>query len=209
MPGPAPLVLCGPSGAGKSTLLKKMMEKYKQHFGFSVSHTTRPARPREENGVAYNFVSKEDMQKAIANDEFIEHATFAGNMYGTSKAAVETVMERGGLFLLLQHFLSKTFSGLICILDIDVQGVISMKKTTFNSNYVFIMPPNTKVLEERLKGRGTETEDSLKKRLDLATRDMEYGQTEGNFDIIIVNDDLDVAYASLMEFLKEKYTEIQ
>ena len=84
-----------------------------------------------------------------------------------------------------------------------------MKKTTFNSNYVFIMPPNTKVLEERLKGRGTETEDSLKKRLDLATRDMEYGQTEGNFDIIIVNDDLDAAYASLMEFLKEKYTEIQ
>jgi len=193
MTGPAPLVLCGPSGAGKSTLLKKMMEKYKQHFGFSVSHTTRPARPGEENGVAYNFVSKEDMQKAIANDEFIEHATFAGNMYGTSKAAVETVMERG----------------LICILDIDVQGVISMKKTTFNSNYVFIMPPNTKVLEERLKGRGTETEDSLKKRLDLATRDMEYGQTEGNFGIIIVNDDLDTAYASLMEFLKEKYTEIQ
>jgi len=193
MSGPAPLVLCGPSGAGKSTLLKKMMEKYKQHFGFSVSHTTRPARPGEENGVAYNFVSKEDMQKAIANDEFIEHATFAGNMYGTSKAAVETVMERG----------------LICILDIDVQGVISMKKTSFNSNYVFIMPPNTKVLEERLKGRGTETEDSLKKRLDLATRDMEYGQTEGNFDIIIVNDDLDTAYASLMEFLKEKYTEIQ
>jgi len=84
-----------------------------------------------------------------------------------------------------------------------------MKKTTFNSNYVFIMPPNTKVLEERLKGRGTETEDSLKKRLDLATRDMEYGQTEGNFGIIIVNDDLDTAYASLMEFLKEKYTEIQ
>jgi len=193
MTGPAPLVLCGPSGAGKSTLLKKMMEKYKQYFGFSVSHTTRPARPGEKDGVAYNFVSKEDMQRAIANDEFIEHATFAGNMYGTSKAAVETVMERG----------------LICILDIDVQGVISMKKTAFNSNYVFIMPPNTKVLEERLKGRGTETEESLQKRLNLATRDMEYGQTKGNFDIIIVNDELDTAYASLMEFLKEKYTEIQ
>ena len=84
-----------------------------------------------------------------------------------------------------------------------------MKKTAFNSNYVFIMPPNTKVLEERLKGRGTETEESLQKRLNLATRDMEYGQTKGNFDIIIVNDELDTAYASLMEFLKEKYTEIQ
>jgi len=193
MPGPAPLVLCGPSGAGKSTLLKKMMEKYKQHFGFSVSHTTRSPRPGEEDGVAYNFVSKEDMQKAIENDEFIEHATFAGNMYGTSKAAVETVMEKG----------------LICILDIDVQGVVSMKKTSFNSNYVFIMPPSLQVLEERLKGRGTETEESLQKRLNLATRDMEYGQTEGNFDIIIVNDELQSAYDNLMEFLKEKYTEIQ
>jgi len=193
MPGPAPLVLCGPSGAGKSTLLKKMMEKYKQHFGFSVSHTTRSPRPGEEDGVAYNFVSKKDMQKAIENDEFIEHATFAGNMYGTSKAAVETVMEKGQ----------------ICILDIDVQGVVSMKKTTFNSNYVFIMPPSLQVLEERLKGRGTETEESLQKRLNLATRDMEYGQTEGNFDIIIVNDELQSAYDNLMEFLKEKYTEIQ
>ena len=95
MTGPAPLVLCGPSGAGKSTLLKKMMEKYKQYFGFSVPRPPRSARPGEENGVAYNFVSKEKMLKAIENDEFIEHATFAGNMYGTSKAAVGSVIEKG------------------------------------------------------------------------------------------------------------------
>jgi len=193
MTGPAPLVLCGPSGAGKSTLLKKMMEKYKQHFGFSVSHTTRAARPGEENGIAYNFVSKEDMHKAIANDEFIEHATFAGNMYGTSKAAIETVMEKG----------------MICILDIDVQGVISMKKTSLKSNYIFIMPPTIEILEERLKARGTETEESLKKRLNVAPKDMEYGKADGNFDLIIVNNDLDTAYKNLLDFLKEKYTEIQ
>ena len=114
MTGPAPLVLCGPSGAGKSTLLKKMMEKYKQYFGFSVSHTTRSARPGEENGVAYNFVSKEEMQKAIDNDEFIEHATFAGNMYGTSKAAVQTVMEKGRVPFFLPHNL------LPCIFRIDL-----------------------------------------------------------------------------------------
>jgi len=193
MTGPAPLVLCGPSGAGKSTLLKKMMEKYKQYFGFSVSHTTRSARPGEENGVAYNFVSKEKMLKAIENDEFIEHATFAGNMYGTSKAAVGSVIEKG----------------LICILDIDVQGVMSMKKTEFKSNYVFIMPPSLEALEERLKGRGTETDDSLKKRLDLAKRDIEYGVAEGNFDIVIVNDQLEEAYEKLLKFLKERYTVIQ
>jgi len=169
------------------------METYKQYFGFSVSHTTRSARPGEENGVAYNFVSKEEMQKAVDNDEFIEHATFAGNSYGTSKAAVETVMQKG----------------LICILDIDVQGVISMKKTSFNSNYVFIMPPSIQILEERLKGRGTETEESLQKRLDLAKRDMEFGTTDGNFDTIILNDELDVAYAKLMDFLRNKYIDIQ
>jgi len=193
MLGPAPLVLCGPSGAGKSTLLKKMMEKYKEHFGFSVSHTTRCARPGEENGVSYNFVTKEDMQRAIDNDEFIEHATFAGNMYGTSKAAVETVMEKG----------------LICILDIDVQGVKSMKKTSYNSNYVFIMPPSIPILEERLKGRGTETEESLKYRMDLAVQDIKFGEEEGNFDIIIVNDDLESAYAKLIEFLQNKYTNLK
>jgi len=193
MLGPAPLVLCGPSGAGKSTLLKKMMEKYKEHFGFSVSHTTRCARPGEENGVSYNFVTKEDMQRAIDNDEFIEHATFAGNMYGTSKAAVETVMEKG----------------LICILDIDVQGVKSMKKTSYNSNYVFIMPPSIPILEERLKGRGTETEESLKYRMDLAVQDIKFGEEEGNFDIIIVNDDLESAYAKLIEFLQNMYTDLK
>jgi len=93
--GPAPLVLCGPSGAGKSTLLSKMLEKYKNQFGFSVSHTTRAPRAGEEDGVAYNFVTKIQMEAAIDNDEFIEYATFAGNMYGTSKAAVKTVMDKG------------------------------------------------------------------------------------------------------------------
>ena len=101
------------------------------------------------------------------------------------------------------------FSGLICILDIDVQGVISMKQTSFSSNYVFIMPPSEEILKERLKGRGTETEESLEKRLNLAKGDMEYGQAKGNFDIIIVNDELEKAYEELMKFLKEKYTEIQ
>ena len=98
---------------------------------------------------------------------------------------------------------------MICILDIDVQGVISMKKTTLKSNYIFIMPPTIEILEERLKARGTETEESLQKRLNVAPRDMEYGKADGNFDLIIVNNDLDTAYKNLLDFLKEKYTEIQ
>ena len=98
---------------------------------------------------------------------------------------------------------------MICILDIDVQGVISMKKTSLKSNYIFIMPPTIEILEERLKARGTETEESLQKRLNVAPRDMEYGKADGNFDLIIVNNDLDTAYNNLLDFLKEKYTEIQ
>merc|ERR1712156_212006 len=192
-PGPSPLVLCGPSGAGKSTLLKKMLDQYKNQFGFSVSHTTRSPRAGEEDGVAYNFVTKPQMEAAIDNDEFIEHATFAGNMYGTSKAAVKNVMDKG----------------VICILDIDVQGVKSMKKTTFNSNYIFVCTPSLEVLEERLKGRGTETEESLKKRLELAKVDMEYGKAEGNFDLLIVNDKIEDAYRELETFLKERYPELQ
>jgi len=189
MSGPSPLVLCGPSGAGKSTLLKKMLEKYRQHFGFSVSHTTRKPRSGEEDGKAYHFVSKEVMEAAVAGGELIEHAVFAGNMYGTSKAAVETVRSKG----------------LICILDIDVQGVISIKKTELNPNYVFVKPPSLHELEVRLKARGTETEDSLQRRLDAAKIDLEYGETPGNFDLVITNDDLNVAYETLEEFIQKKY----
>ena len=145
------------------------------------------------------------MEAAIDNDEFIEHATFAGNMYGTSKQAVKTVMNQGNVddnHWSLKHLFD---SGLICILDIDVQGVKSMKKTDFNSNYVFISPPSMSVLEQRLRSRGTETQESLETRLKLAVTDLDYGNEEGNFDIVIVNDHLEKAYLELEKFLKEKY----
>lgn len=193
MSGPKPLVMCGPSGAGKSTLLKKLMAEFGERFGFSVSHTTRAPRQGETNGVQYNFVSKEEMLKAIERGEFIEHATFAGNMYGTSTGAVHTVREKG----------------LICVLDIDIQGVMSIKKTDIKSNYVFIMPPSLEVLEQRLIGRGTESEESLRKRLDQASKEAEYGMAKDNFDVVIVNDDLDTAYGSFLAFIKSRYPELQ
>jgi guanylate kinase len=109
MLSPKPLVLCGPSGAGKSTLLKRRMADCRESFGFSVSHTTRPAREGELDGKAYHFVTKQQMEEvgsvptvtllsvqAVGRGDFIEHATFAGNMYGTSTRAVQDVRERGG-----------------------------------------------------------------------------------------------------------------
>ncbi|XP_068215276.1 guanylate kinase isoform X2 [Palaemon carinicauda] len=183
---PRPLVLCGPSGAGKSTLLKKLLEEFGPHFGFSVSHTTRSSRPGEEHGTHYYFVSKEEMQEAIENGEFIEHAEYSGNLYGTSKKAVDDVSS----------------SGRICILDIDMQGVIQVKDSELQPYYLFIQPPSIEELEQRLRARGTETEESLMRRLETAKKELEYGAKDGNFDKIIINDNVDEAYEQLREFIK-------
>jgi len=188
-----PVVMSGPSGCGKSTLVKKLMDEYKDCFAFSVSHTTRKPRPGEENGSDYYFVSKEDMQKAIANNEFVEHAEFSGNLYGTSKKAVEDVQK----------------TGRICILDIDMQGVKSVKDTDLDPRYIFIKPPSPEILEQRLRGRGTETEEAIQKRLERAREEMEYGEQKGAYDHIVVNDVLEVAYEKLKGLLIKDIDEIQ
>ncbi|KAG4093572.1 guanylate kinase [Neocallimastix lanati (nom. inval.)] len=184
-----PLVISGPSGSGKSTLFKKLYAKYPGKFGFSISHTTRKPREGEEDGVSYYFVTREEFLKLIDENAFIEHAEFSGNMYGTSLQAVRSVGE----------------SGKICVLDIDQQGVRSVKKTDLNPLFVFIKPPSLEILEQRLRDRNTETEESLQKRLSAAKAELEYGETPGVHDIIIVNDDLEVAFNQLEEFLKAHY----
>ena len=178
---------------GKSTVMKKLMGEYGEYFGFSVSHTTRQPRPGEEDGKDYHFVTKEQMQELISAGEFIENATFSGNNYGTSKASVEDVLARGK----------------ICILDIDVQGVKAVKETDLTPLFVFIKPPSLDTLEERLRSRGTETEESLSKRLGAAAAEMEYGEAEGNFDTIIVNDDLETAYHNLRDFIMPEINKIK
>jgi len=180
-----PLVLCGPSGAGKSTIMKKLTAEFPDAFGFSVSHTTRQPREGEEDGVHYHYVTREVMTAAIEAGDFIENAEFSANMYGTSKKAVQSVLEQGK----------------ICILDIEMQGVILIKKTEMNPCYVFIKPPSLEILEQRLRDRKTDSEDAIQRRLDTAKREMEYGAVEGNFDIVITNDELDKAYTELRTFI--------
>jgi guanylate kinase len=157
---PRPLVLCGPSGSGKSTLLKKMMEDFPDRFGFSISHTTRKPRPGEVHGQHYHFTTMDEMRQAVADGKFIESATFCGNMYGTSKAAVDAVAQQGK----------------VCVLDIDVQGVKQIKNTELNPLYVFIKPPSLEELKSRLTGRKTESEESLTHRLKVASEELEYGK---------------------------------
>ncbi|XP_041100617.1 guanylate kinase isoform X1 [Polyodon spathula] len=218
MAGPRPVVLSGPSGAGKSTLLKRLLKEYEGVFGFSVSHTTRNPRPGEENGKGlhclplyleattllpladilppardYHFVTKEVMQQGIGAGDFIENAEFSGNMYGTSKASVQDVQAKN----------------LICILDVDMQGVKNIKKTDLNPIYISVQPPSVEILEKRLRDRQTETEESLQKRLDAARTDMEISNEPGLFDIVIINDDLEEAYGKLKSVLIEEIEKVQ
>jgi guanylate kinase len=131
--------VCGPSGVGKSTLIARLRAEYPDDFGFSVSHTTRAPRPGEEDGVAYFFTSKPEMEAGIAAGRFLEHAHVHGNLYGTSFDAIERVAR----------------AGRVCILDIDVQGVASCRRAGFPiGKYIFVAPPDTAVLETRLRGRG-------------------------------------------------------
>lgn len=188
-----PLVFAGPSGVGKGTIVGILMKRYPKIFGFSVSHTTRQPRPGEENGVHYHFVEKPLMEEGIAKGEFIEHANVHTNIYGTSFKAVETVQSQGK----------------ICILDIDIQGVQKVKRSVLRCNYLFISPPSMEVLESRLRGRGTESEDKIQIRMKNAEDEMAYGTGEGNFDGIVVNTDIEVAVSEILEKLSGWYPNIE
>lgn len=149
----------------------------------SVSHTTRKPRPGEENGIHYHFVSVEEMQAAIEKGEFIETAVFSGNMYGTRYAI------RVSYGLLLATLLIIWFSnskkavenvqhnGKVCVLDIEIEGVKQIRNSErLNPLLVFVNPPSIEELERRLRGRQTETEESLQKRLNTARIEIEYGR---------------------------------
>jgi len=179
-----PLVLFGPSGTGKSTLLKRLFAAHPEKFGFSISHTTRSPRPGETDGKEYHFVTRDQFVSLIKDGAFIENAQFSGNMYGTSVKAVEEVGNQGRR----------------CILDIDAQGVRLIKENhrSLNPVFLFISPPSLTVLRSRLEGRGTETEEAVKSRLDAALNEIAYARTGPEaVDIVVVNDDLDRAYGLL------------
>lgn len=153
---------------------------------FFFIDTTRQPRAGEVDGKDYHFTTVDDFKKLIDEKAFIEWAQFSGNYYGTSIKAVEDVAKLGRT----------------CILDIDMQGVKSVKNTNLNARYLFLAPPSVETLRQRLEGRGTETQESIEKRIAAATAEIEYSKT-GAHDRIIVNDDLDKAYTELKQFILE------
>ncbi|CAF4366593.1 unnamed protein product [Rotaria sp. Silwood2] len=184
---PRPVVISGPSGSGKSTLINQLFKEYPTAFAFSVSHTTRTPRPGEQNGREYYFVSQNQMEKMIANGEFVETTEFSSNFYGTSKKAVEDVAKTGRL----------------CVLDVDKEGVKSIRKTNLNPLVIYITPPSYEILEKRLRARNTDNENAIQFRLKESKESMEFSKEPGVYDHIVINDKLDVAYKDLKEVLRK------
>lgn len=189
-----PLVVCGPSGVGKGTVIECLRGRFPSDvFGFSVSHTTRQPRPGEIDGQHYCFTTPEDIQRDIGQGMFVEHALVHGNYYGTSKEAIEVLQSENK----------------ITILDIDVQGVKSVKKSGVPAKYIFIAPPSMMELENRLRGRGTETEEAIERRLGNAAKEIEYGEQDGNFDHIFLNNDVEQTVDEMIEVLGEWFPQLK
>ena len=178
-------VFSGPSGVGKGTLKAKLFEEFADQITYSVSATTRGPREGEVDGKDYFFISRQEFERRVKNNEFLEHAEFAGNSYGTPRAYVEKLLD----------------SGMNVVLEIDVQGALQVMKSMPECVSVFILPPSFEELEHRLRGRGTETEEKVRERLETAKRELPYAP---QYDYQIVNGgDIEAAYQSLREvFLK-------
>ena len=174
------LVVSGPSGSGKTSLAREVCEELKDKAYFSISTTTRPVREGEKDGVDYFFVSKEEFLKDIDEGYFLEWAEVHGNFYGTSKRQIDTALDEGK----------------IVFLDIDVQGHDAVRKAYPDIvTSIFVTTKNKEILIERLKNRGTETEDTLGIRMMNALHEM---KKIPEYDFLLINDDFDEA----KEFLR-------
>ena len=177
-------IVAGCSGVGKGTLLKLFLEKNPQ-IKLSVSCTTRKPREGEINGKNYFFISVEEFKKNIENNEFLEWAEFSGNYYGTQKQYIE----------------NKLNMGLDVILEIEVQGAKQVKEKMPEATSIFIMPPSLEALEVRLRGRHTESEEAIQRRLNEANREIEAGKS---FDYRVINDNLEDALNNLQKIFEVK-----
>ncbi len=176
------IVLSGFAGVGKGTVLRSLFET-QEGYAYSVSATTRSPRPGEVDGVHYFFVTKERFEEMIRNNELLEHASYVGNYYGTPKSYVEKKLEEG----------------FDVILEIEVLGALEIKKKVPDAVLIYMLPPDAKTLYQRLKGRGTETDEVIWKRMRRAAQE---ALSVGEYDYIIVNDDADECAARLHTLIR-------
>lgn len=175
------IVLTGPSGVGKGTLMQQILQRHPELY-YSISATTRSPRAGEENGKNYYFISRSEFEKLVTQGEFLEWAEFAGNCYGTPRAAV----------------LEQIQSGKFVILEIELEGARQIKASYPNAVSIFILPPSFPELEKRIRGRGQDSEEAISRRLCRAQEEI---NAANEFDIQIINDDLETALQQIENIL--------
>jgi guanylate kinase len=175
-------VLSGPSGVGKGSVISVVRRRHPDVW-LSVSATTRAPRPGEVDGVHYHFVSGADFARMVEAGELLEHASYAGNSYGTPRAPVE----------------QRLADGVPALLEIELQGARQVRAAMPEAQLVFLAPPSFDELARRLTGRGTEDPDRVRRRLDLARIEM---AAEDEFDVVVVNDDLEAAADRLVALMQ-------
>lgn len=175
------LVISGPAGAGKGTVVKELIKD--DNIRLSISATTRAPRGKEKDGAEYHFLSRESFESMIAEDGFIEYAQYLGNYYGSPKKPVVEWQEQGK----------------DVILEIEVQGCEKMKKIMPECISIFIMPPSMEVLEKRLRGRATETEENILKRMKRAAEELPLAK---NYDYVVVNGALEDCVEDVKTIIK-------
>ena len=171
-------VISAPSGAGKTSLVSGMLQE-DARLGVSISHTTRPMREGEQNGVNYHFVSRNEFEAMVARGDFLEHADVFGNYYGTSQVWVRETLAKGQ----------------DVILEIDWQGAEQVRRLIPECVGIFIVPPSAEILRERLVGRGTDAPEVIERRLREAEEECSHAV---EFDYLVVNDEFDQALTELL-----------
>lgn len=174
-------ILSAPAGTGKTTLVHKLLKEFPSVVQ-SISYTTREPRPQEKPGKDYHFISRKEFEKKIAEKDFLEHVELYGDYYGTSKKWVEDHLSHG------KHV----------VLVIDTQGALKLMKFLSDACFIFVEPPSLEVLRQRLINRGTETKETIEKRLSYVSHEMVAGE---QYQYRIVNEDLEVTYQVLRSIL--------
>ena len=176
------VVLSGPSGVGKGTIVKKLLGE-NSSLALSVSATTRLRREGEKHGVHYFYISKEEFEKKIENNEMLEYTRYNGNYYGTIQSHVEDLLNEGKTVLL----------------EIEVDGASQIKKKLPDALSIFINAPSDEEIERRLRNRNTEDEEAIQRRLAIAKTEMQHAD---EYDYIVCNDDIDIAAKQILEIIK-------
>ncbi|MCM1377730.1 MAG: guanylate kinase [Clostridium sp.] len=178
------IILSAPSGTGKSSIISKIIDKPELHLGFSISVTSRQPRGAEQNGREYYFISEEEFKQKVAEGKFVEwEEVYPGTCYGTLESEVERIIGTGRNL----------------IMDIDVKGGLNIKKRYGTQAIaIFVMPPSKEELERRLRGRGTDSEATIEKRLAKADYEMSFADS---YDVVVVNDNLDNASEQISDII--------